>query len=259
MTTVAAVIFSLDGAQNLTECLRSVRWADRILVLHAGDEPSLLDAGLDPAPTVRRWTIGDTPKEWRNEIETDWVLHLWDDERVDARLGEQLTAFRHKSHSDIADQYAIQIRSLLLGGWIEGSLRGPQPAPRLRRRPGSILGGWGPEEAASGSVTNLMQGWIEDYGAVRLADGIERVRQVSDLWCKDSLVNGRALSSSFMWRSPVSLFLRLLFSKRLLFDGFPGLTFATLAAYGALLHGAKVWEARAGKRDSGTRRTGSSA
>jgi hypothetical protein len=249
MTTVAVVVFSLDGTKHLTECLRSVRWADNILVLHAGDEPSLLDADLDPPPTVRKWIIGSKSTAWESEIGTDWVLHLWEEERVEARLCEELKALRKKNLAETASQYSVRIRSLLLGGWVEGSLCGPTPAPRLRRRLGSISGGWRPERADPRGVTKLLEGWVEDYGVARLGEGVDRVRRVSDLWCSESIVNGDHLSVSSMWRSPARVFFRSLFANRLFFNGFPGLTFATLAAYSALLHGVKVWEARLGERD----------
>jgi len=181
MTTVAVVVFSLDGTKHLTECLRSVRWADNILVLHAGDEPSLLAADLDPPPTVRKWIIGSKSTEWESEIGTDWVLHLWEEERVEARLCEELKALRKKNLAETASQYSVRIRSLLLGGWVEGSLCGPTPAPRLRRRLGSISGGWRPERADPRGVTKLLEGWENFYRHLYTDFGIRSLPDFSKL------------------------------------------------------------------------------
>lgn len=231
--------------KHLAECLESVKWADAVTVLHAGEgEPAI---GMSPLSslTLRKIAFAQESEELCQEARTDWLLHLWGEERVEGELQEELRALCRKELSQAPMAYRIPVRSHLLGRWVEGSLLGPSPALRLNRRAGELPSGWwsSTENIARESPT-LPRGWISDFTAAALKDGIDRIQSVSELWAERLRTPGQEPEMPSMVLGPFQIFLRLLFKNGILSHGFAGLTLSILAAYAALLTGARVWEAK---------------
>jgi hypothetical protein len=179
------------------------------------------------------------------ELGTDWILHLWGEEVVGAELRDEIGALCRRDLAASPQGYRIAIRSHLLGCWVEGSLWGPSPAPRLSRRAEEIAPGWwNSSRTELAGYPAVARGWIGDYSAAALDDGLRRIEDISGLW-KERLEAGGAqpgLSSYLL--TPLQAWSKTLLCNGLLAGGFPGLTLAILAAYAPLLTAAKLWEAR---------------
>ncbi len=240
--------------KHLPECLESVKWADAVLVLHSGEgEPSV---GSDPCSSlvVRKAASVKELRQLAREIKTDWILHLWGEERVEKNLKEQLGLLHKGKLPDTPAGYRIPIRSHLLGRWVEGSLWDPSPSLRLCRAAASFsFGWWELSERRNKEISGLLEGWIGDYALSDLSDGIERIGAISDLWAEYLQNQGRILSPGAMATCSFQVFMHVLLKNGGLFNGLAGLTLSVLAAYVVLLGGAKSWEAR---NDSGKKVTG---
>lgn len=248
MSTIGVAVFSLPGMKRLAQCVESVKWADRVVVFHMVDDELDRGPASSSGPLVRRWSVGDEERAESPALSTDWVLHLWGDERVDEGLQRELQLLREKNPTHLHAGYGIPIRSYILGRWAEGSMWEPAPALRLRRRLENIAGGW-PSASVSAPSDILSGGWIEDYGASRLSDGWERLRKVSDVWCEEMQRDSERNRSFSPVRTPAAVFFRLWWSNGPIRGGFSGLTFSTLAAYAVFLSGAKLWEMGCKKSD----------
>lgn len=246
MATLGVVIYSLKGMERLPQCLDSVRWADLVLLLHAGAGAPSADLKTGASLVSRRLGSAAEIRELSKEITTDWVLHLWGEETVGGQLKEELQSLCNRAVTECPASYRIPIRSRLLECWVEGSLWGPSPSPRLRRDIGDLYAGWwnGVVEHAHGAPSGLLQGWIEDYSTAELSAGVDRINKVSSLWAKGLQEREMSLSPARMVAHPLQVFIRLLWLNGLYSQGFAGLTLSILAAYTTLLSGAKLWEAR---------------
>lgn len=254
MSTLGVIVLSLPGMKRLDQSLQSVRWADAVVVLYAGAEGPEITAGLPSCAVVRRVSFGQRLEPLLEEIGTDWVVQLWGDERIEPDLREEL---RELCRSDLAmakPSYRVHLRTFLLNRWIKGSLWEPSPAVRVRRVADGIAAGWWSErEPQEDRGSGLLRGWIGDYCALELRDGVERVNRVSSLWAEDMRRRASCPGTTAMVFFSFRVFLRLLFSDRLVAEGLPGLTLSTLAAYATLLSGAKLWEARNAARRKASR------
>ena len=245
MSTLGVVVFSLRGMKQLAQCLASVQWADAVMVLHLGEgEPSIGDSP-SLSPMVRKVSPGEDVGHFYEEIRTDWVLHLWGEERVEAKLGEELKSLCRAELKNAPLEYRIPIRSQILGSWVNGSLWGPTPSFRLSRKVEELsLGWWNRTEREIEEPPGVLRGWIGDYASVQLSDGFDRVQSVSQICSKRLEIKNRTLSTAAMAVFPLRVFMRLLLMNGVFHHGLAGLTLSTLAAYATLLSGAKMWEAR---------------
>ncbi len=231
--------------KHLAECLESVKWADAVTVLHAGEgEPSI---GMSPLSslTLRKIAFAQESEELCQEARTDWILHLWGEERLEGELQEELRALCRKELPQAPMAYRVPVRSHLLGRWVEGSLLGPSPALRLSRKVGETPFGWWNATASKVRESpTLPRGWISDRTAVVLKDGVDLIQRVSGLWAERLRTKGQEPGPISMVLGPFQVFLTMLFKNGIFSHGFAGLTLSTLAAYATLLAGAKAWEAR---------------
>lgn len=231
--------------QHLSECLESVKWADAVELLHVGEgePPGGVSANF---PLVLRKVasteeLGDIPRQ----IATDWILYLWGEERVEPELREELRELCQEKMAAAPLGYRIPIRSRLLGCWVEGSLLGPSPSLRLSRGIEEITSGWwsSAENRLQGCPT-LQRGWLGDYTAAELKHGFDRLQDISQIWAARLETKGENLTGLASVLRPLPVFIKVLLRNRLFLNGFAGLTLSTLAAYGAFLACAKIWEAK---------------
>lgn len=244
MSTLGVVVLSMRGMQHLSGCLESVKWADRVMLLHIGEGEPL--EGVLPFSSIVYRKVASLEElghlSW--ETGTDWVLHLWGEERVEEDLGEELRAVCRKELTPSPLGYRIPIRSRLLGRWTEGSIWGPSPALRLSRRVQEIPSGWwGPVEDSFRRYPTLRRGWIGDYTAAELRNGIDQIQRMAEIWAGRLQRRGRLPSPAADILLPLRVFAKLLLMNGLFSGGFAGLTLSILAAYATLLTGAKIWEA----------------
>lgn len=244
MSTLGVVVLSMRGMQHLSGCLESVKWADRVTLLHVGEGEPL--EGVESFSSLVYRKIA-SPKElgrlaW--ESRTDWVLHLWGEERVEEDLGKELRAICREKLAPSSLGYRIPIRSRLLDRWTEGSLLGPSPALRLSRRIEEIPSGWWDSaEDKLQEYPTLRRGWIGDYTAAELRNGVDQIQMITEVWAERLQNKGRFLSPAANVLLPLRVFAKMLLMNGVLSSGFAGLTLSILAAYATLLTGAKIWEA----------------
>lgn len=245
MSTFGVVVFSLRGMKHLAQCLESIHWADVVMVLHAGEGEPSIRASQSSSLIIRKVAYTDSVKQFSQEMRTDWVLHLWGEERVEMELREELRALCKTELPHAPSGYRIPIRSYILGRWVRGSLWGPTPALRLSRGVEEFsLGWWDAAERRSGEVSGMLRGWIGDYSSAELSDGVDRVQSASKLWAEQLQVKVETPSPVGMAVCPLRVFMRLLFMNGVFSNGLAGFSLSTLAAYATLLSGAKAWEAR---------------
>ena len=241
MPALGVVVFSFQGMKHLSECLKSVRWADEVLVLHAGGGEPETGGGTFPALKILRVDSLSEAGRHCSAIRTDWVLHLWGQERVEAELGEELQALRRGVRSGGPSAYRIPIRSYLLGCWAEGSVSGPIAAVRLGRSMEKIpLGWWRKGE----TFPMLGRGWIGDYACSQLSDAVGHVQGLSDFWAESLLGTASPPSPPRAVLCALGVFARTVVGNRLFAHGIAGVTLSALASYAVLLSGAKLWEGR---------------
>lgn len=243
MSTLGVVVFSLPGMKHLAQCLHSVRWADAVMVLHIGDGAAAMEENPCRALILRRIASLEEVKALPRELKTDWVLHLWGDERIEGEIEDELRGLGEREATAAPSCYRISIRSRILGHWVEGSVWEPAPALRLRGAVEELYPAWWDGRGrASPETPSLRRGWIGDYTFAELSAGVDSLNGLSSLWAQRLPAGGRELNPVTMALLPLRVFLRLLRLNGFYSHGLAGVALSSLAAYAVLLTGAKAWE-----------------
>ncbi|MGH7833484.1 MAG: hypothetical protein ACREQK_07555 [Candidatus Binatia bacterium] len=213
--------------RSLDRCLKSVAWADAIVVhelsadLKAGSRPSV--------PTLPA-------------TGTDWVCSLWGEECVEPVLQEELLALRKQGLKSAAACYRIPIRSRVLGKWLKGSLWSPSPALRVGREGPFLPCEWSDSERTGTRAAGVLRGWLSDYSSSDLSVAVSRLNMVGEIWAASMAARGQAVGTSRAVVGSVKVFLRILTANGLVSGGIASLTLAVLAAYGRMLGATKLYE-----------------
>lgn len=202
----------------LDRCLKSVDWADSVVVHEAGSTSAL------------------------PEKSTDWVCSLWGEECIEPLLREELLALREQDLRSTAQAYRIPIRSRVLGRWLKGSLWGPSPSLRVRREAALPPCDWCDLAGEKSRATKVMGGWLSDYSPADLSGAVDRVNTVWELWAASMFAAGKSVKAASVIAGSFGVFARILRANGFTSGGLASVTLGILAAYGAILGAVKVRE-----------------
>ena len=167
--SITAIIPTLNEELNLEECLRSIQWCEKILVVDSGSTDgtrriaekhgaSIVEHPFENHTAQWSWALASLP------ITTEWVLGLDADQRVsDALIGSIRNAFRQGDPA--CDGFYLCRRQIFRGQWIRHGGYYPKYLLKLFRRSRVILD---PEDIAEhhfhvrGSSRKLAGDLIED-------------------------------------------------------------------------------------------------
>jgi hypothetical protein len=224
MPTFGVVVFKLPGMKSLDRCLKSVEWADSVVVHELG-----LGSNGPLVPVL--------PANG-----TDWVCSLWGEEYIEPRLREELLALREQGLKSTTACYRIPIRSRVLGRWLKGSLWSPSPALRLGRQGPFFPCEWSGWPRKDIREAGVLRGWLSDYSAADLSVAVSRLSMVCEICAASMSANGQAVAPYRAITGSLGVLRRILSANGFVSGGIASLTLAVLAAYGRILSAAKVYE-----------------
>lgn len=135
MTLLSACTYTLNNGAVLEECLRTLRFADEVLVLDSGSSDRTLEIASAMADRVERraWTGFRDQLEHLGRIASGtWVLVIDADERVSPALADEIR--RILSRDPREDAFEIPRRTRYLGRWLAHGEFVPDLTARMYRR-----------------------------------------------------------------------------------------------------------------------------
>ncbi len=131
---MSVIIAARDEAHQIESCIRTVAFADEVLVLDSGSQDGTVALARQAGAVVHQTDWPGFGLQKRRGIalaHSDWVLVIDADERVDAALRQEIT---FAIQSGAADGYRLPRRSSLCGTFIEHGGWRPDYTLRLVRR-----------------------------------------------------------------------------------------------------------------------------
>lgn len=230
---LSAVIITLNEADNIGDCIRSVSFCDEIIVVdaHSSDETRDRARACGARVIERDWPGYRSQKEFGVAAAAhDWVLCLDADERITAQLREELVRLREQGFAGVAGA-SMRRRSWYLGAPLRFGTASPDRLTRLfdRRR-----GGWRGREVhehayAEGRVVRL-RGRIHHFPYRDYAHQLEKLDTYSTLMARAMAAEGYRPGWLRMVVNPLWCFLRGFVIRLGFLDGWRGLVFACTEA-----------------------------
>ncbi len=241
---VSVTVITRNEAGNLADALRSVFWADEIIVVDAEstDETVAIAHQFTEHVVVRAWPgYIDQKNHAAGLARHDWILSLDADERVTPELAREIR--------DLLDReppvrgYRVPRVTWHLGRWIRSTDWYPDYQLRLYdRRAGRWTGMDVHESVTVDGGAGRLQGEILHYAYRDLSHHLATIDRYTTLAARQMFAQGRRATVVDLAAHPPLAFLRNYLLRRGFRDGMPGLIVSLVNSYYVLLKFAKLWE-----------------
>jgi (heptosyl)LPS beta-1,4-glucosyltransferase len=244
---LSVTIIAFNEEAHLAGALRSVAWADEIVVVDSGSTDFTVEIARQLATRVevREWPGYAAQKNYAASIARhDWILSVDADERIGAKLAASVDRWR--AIEPRAPGYRMARASSYLGQWIRTTDWYPDYQLRLYDR---RAGAWEPtrvhESVHVAGEPALLAGEIEHYPYVNVSDHLQRIDRYTSLAALDMRDRGRSAGPLELLGHPPAAFLRNYILRRGFQQGRAGLAVSLLNSYYVLLKYVKLLELEA--------------
>ncbi len=107
---ISAVIIAFNEEENIADAIKSVTWADEILVVDSvsTDRTRTIAESLNAKVLINKWQGFSKQKQFAvDNAAHDWIFSLDADERVSESLKEETLKLKNQSENSLASGYKI--------------------------------------------------------------------------------------------------------------------------------------------------------
>ena len=257
MSRIAAVVITKNEEHNIEDCLRSLSWADELIVVDAEstDRTVELAKAFTATVVVRPWPGYGPQKNFAMaQASADWVLIVDADERVSDELGNEILRVIRRPPSpspspsrgegELVVAYRIPRRNFYYGRWIRHAGQYPDLQIRLLRRGAGLYNDLPVHEhlMIQGRIDQL-QSHLDHYTHPTILSHELKIERYSRLAADERSRAGRGEAHwHHLMVNPCWTFLKLYLLKRGYRDGMAGVIYCLFSAAHVLLKYARLWE-----------------
>lgn len=246
---ISAVIIAFNEEENIAAAIKSIDWADEVLVVdsESDDATKSIAESLGANVLTKKWRGFSAQKQFAvDNAAHDWIFSLDADERVSPKLKDEILRLKNQSENSLADGYKIprlafyMNRPIRHGGWY--------PDWQLRffnRKKGkwkNVLIHESVQMRQNARVKKL-SGDILHYS---IPDAAYHNRMIANryapLAAEQLFERGRKTSRLKIFTAGSTAFLQTYILKLGFLDGFAGFCIARFAAHHAFLKHLFLWE-----------------
>ena len=259
---LSVCILACDEEDELERCIRSVSWADEIVVVvdEKSRDGSEAVARRLASRVERRPYAGDIDQKryCTTLAKNEWLLVVDPDEVVSDELAESIRACLEKPVEAVDGSYAAayEVNRLTyhLGRWIRHGDFYPDWKLRLFRKSKAHWLGRDPHGRVEvEGTTGRLGGELLHYSYRNLADQVARIQFFSDQAAESLVHEGTSFRIRTLILHPPARFLRCYVLRSGFRDGLPGFIIAVSSAFYVFLKYAKHWEFEAAHKNADPR------
>lgn len=246
---LSLAIICLNEEANIERCIRSVPFADEVIVVDSGSRDATVEIAksLGAKVFVETWRgFRDQKRRATDLCRNEWVLSLDADEALSPEAAREIETLLSSPKLGSATGYESPRLTWNLGRWIRHG--GWYPDRQLRlydRRQSRWEGGEHVHERVRSRVTQRLEHPIRHWPFATLAVQVETNNRYSTLGAAEQARKGKKFSVLKLVFKPLSKFFETYVVKKGFLDGLPGFIISVGAAYSIFLKFAKQWEAEA--------------
>ena len=245
-SSISVVMITKNEEHNIRDCLKSVDWADEIVVVDAEslDRTEEIAREFTGHVFVRPWPGFGAQKNFGiDQAGSDWILILDADERVSPKLREEIQKLLHSWST--ADPVAFEVprRNIFYGKWVRGGGAYPDYQIRLFRKGKAKYNDVEVHEnlLVSGEV-GALQGHFDHFTERRLVDHFRKFNLYTTFAAREKRKSIHRVHWHHFVFNPLIVFLKTYFFRKGFRDGIRGFIFAVFASMYTFVKYAKLWE-----------------
>jgi glycosyltransferase involved in cell wall biosynthesis len=249
---ISACITAGNEEEQIRRCLKSVEWADEIVVVDSFSTDRTVEICKEFTDRVyeHKWLGYIGQKNLAKDLaEGPWILFVDADEEVSAELRDEILSAFDSGESRSMSGYEFPRMVYYLGRWIRHGDWYPDVKLRLFRKEHGRCGGKEPHDRliVEGNVKRL-KNCMYHYTYADIADQVSTMNRFSSITAAGQSDAGRPFRMSDVLFRPVFRFIRGYFIRGGFLDGLPGLVVAVTTSFGVFIKYAKLWELRQMRR-----------
>jgi (heptosyl)LPS beta-1,4-glucosyltransferase len=242
--SVTVTVITKNEADALADALRSVSWADEIIIVDA-------ESTDDTVKIARQFTDRVYVRTWKGYIDqknhaaslakNDWILSLDADERVTPQLADEIRTLL--ATEPAAAGYRMPRVSFYFGRWMRTTDMYPDYQLRLYdRRKARWDGKYVHESVRADAPVGCLKNELQHHPYRDLSEHLIRMDRYTTMAARQMHEQGRRATVMGLLIHPRLAFLRNYILKGGFRDGKAGLVISLVNSYYVFLKFAKLWE-----------------
>ena len=242
MNKISVIVITKDEEKNISECLKSVEWADEIIVVDAEscDKTIELAKKFTDKIYIKKWEGYVPQKKYALSIASnDWVLSLDADERITPELKNELLNITSSEFSG----YKIRRKNFLLNKEITSCGWGNDYQLRFFLKARTSLTDRLVHEGftVNGKIGKLKNPMLH-YTFSSFSEYFNKINYYTSLKAEELIKQKGKVGGWTIFSHTFSAFFLFFFTKRGFKDGVYGLIISLLHSVSTMLNYIKLWE-----------------
>lgn len=244
---LSVIINTLNEEKNIERAIRSVKWADEIIVcdMHSDDQTQTLAKNLGAKIYLhKRVGFVEPARNFAiSKASNAWVLILDADEEIPSALKERIQFIIDNSASDYVE---IPRKNMIFNKWVQASMWWPDYNIRLFKK-GKVQ--WGdkihrpPQTYGKGEELEAKEELaIIHYHYISISQFMERMNRYTAIQAEELVKEEYIFKWQDLITKPLNEFLGRYFANKGYKDGLHGLVLCILQAISFFIMYLKVWE-----------------
>jgi glycosyltransferase involved in cell wall biosynthesis len=245
---LSVAIITKDEEARLPDCLKSVSFADDIVVVDSGSTDRTVEVarGSGCRVFVEDWKgYGPQKNSAIEKCRHAWVLLLDADERLSPEAQEIIRGVLRNPH---ADAYTVKRKNFLHRKWLRHSGYWPDRQVRLVNRDRGLFQGAIHEKWVTDRQIQDTEAWIEHHAFSNYSDMLKTLDEYSTAIAGELYASGRRANLLSPFFHGTGMFLKIYFVELGILDGLDGFVTALLKAGGSFFKYAKLIELQREKK-----------
>ncbi len=251
---VSVCVIAKNEEKRLPDCLKSLEWADEIVVVDDESTDGTIKLAQDSGAKVISRKM-DLEGKHRNfayaQAKNDWVLSIDADERVTPELAQEISKVVSGGANGCA-AFSMPIKTYIGDRWVQGA--GYYPAPKLRLFLKDKFK-YDEEQGVHPCVyldgeCGALKGDILHFSCPDFGVFLGKMNRETDLEADKWIQDGRKVSFSKIFRKTIDRFLKNYIMKKGYKFGFQGFLMSYFHSLYQLMSYARYWEKKQ-KLDAG--------
>ncbi|MCG8473825.1 MAG: glycosyltransferase family 2 protein [Desulfobacterales bacterium] len=242
---ISAVIIAKNEELNLEKCLKSLSWADEIVVVDSGSQDRTIEIAKAHGARVIEtpWLgFGKTKQFAVESASHDWVFSIDADEVVTEALQKDILSC---AGSGDVGGYRVQRLSFYLGRAIRFSgWRSDAPLRLFDRRLGRFNDKMVHESVEMGAPVGMIRSQMLHYTYPTIASHLAKIESYSGLGALQQFEKGKKINLFSAAMHGAGKFLKMYVFQLGFLDGKEGFILSVISSFGVALKYFKLWELR---------------